>query len=72
MKNINLVHHWLTDHRGGEKVLEQFCLLFHNADIYTLIKTKKFSNTESIINKHRTYTSFLNYIPYKEKVYKYF
>ena len=34
--NIALVHDWLNGMRGGEKVLEQLCVLFPKAHIYTL------------------------------------
>ena len=34
---VALVHDWLTGMRGGEKVLEVFCELFPQADLYTLI-----------------------------------
>ena len=34
---IALAHHWLVGMRGGEKVLEQFDLLFPRAPIYTLV-----------------------------------
>ncbi|TMA20161.1 MAG: glycosyltransferase family 4 protein, partial [Deltaproteobacteria bacterium] len=34
---VALVHDWLTGLRGGERVLEQLCLLYPEADIFTLI-----------------------------------
>lgn len=34
---VALVHDWLNGMRGGEKVLEQFCILFPDAEIFTLI-----------------------------------
>jgi glycosyltransferase involved in cell wall biosynthesis len=33
---VALVHYWLVNHRGGEKVLEAICRLFPEADIFTL------------------------------------
>ena len=33
---VALVHDWLNGMRGGEKVLENFCDIFPDADIYTL------------------------------------
>lgn len=38
--NVVLIHDWLTGMRGGEKVLEQFCLMFPNAPLYTLFHFK--------------------------------
>jgi len=34
---VALIHDWLLERRGGERVLEAFCELFPNADLYTLI-----------------------------------
>jgi len=33
---VALVHYWLVNYRGGEKVLEAICRLFPEADIFTL------------------------------------
>jgi len=33
---VALVHYWLLGMRGGEKVLEAFCRIFPQADIFTL------------------------------------
>ena len=32
---IALLHYWLLGMRGGEKVVEELCTLFPNADIFT-------------------------------------
>ena len=32
---VAIVHYWLVTMRGGEKVLEELCKLFPEADIYT-------------------------------------
>ena len=32
---VAIIHYWLLSMRGGEKVLENICDLFPNADIYT-------------------------------------
>jgi len=34
---VALVHDWLNGMRGGERVLEHFCALFPNADLFTLL-----------------------------------
>lgn len=39
--NVALLHHWLVTYRGGEKVLEQFCKLFPDAPIGTLVYSPK-------------------------------
>ena len=34
---VALVHDWLTGMRGGERVLDELCAIFPDADLYTLI-----------------------------------
>ncbi len=54
---VALVHYWLTSMRGGEKVLEAFCELYPDADIFTLVAdSDKLSPT---LKKHKITTSFL-------------
>ena len=53
-----LVHYWLLNRRGGEKVLEALCRLLPEADILTL-----FCDPETLsddLRRHRIVTSFLN------------
>ncbi|MFL6415881.1 MAG: glycosyltransferase [Bryobacteraceae bacterium] len=55
---VALVHYWLLGMRGGEKVLEAFCRLFPEADIFTLFyDPEKVSET---IRSRRVMSSFLN------------
>src|ERR1700722_4130895 len=52
-----IIHYWLLNMRGGEKVLEALCRLLPDADIFTL-----FYDPESVsatIRSHRVTTSFL-------------
>ena len=32
---VAIVHYWLVTMRGGEKVLEELCKMFPQADVYT-------------------------------------
>ena len=55
---VALVHYWLLGMRGGEKVLEAFCRIFPDADIFTLFyDPEKVSET---IRSRRVTSSFLN------------
>ena len=58
---VALVHDWLTGLRGGERVLEQLCLLYPGADIYTLVHVK--GSCGPIIESHRITASFLDKLP---------
>lgn len=70
MLNISLLHHWLVSLRGGEKVLEQFCLLFPEAAIHTLVQTRSLSKLGEIIPEHEIKTTLLNKLPSAEHHYK--
>jgi len=53
-----IVHYWLLNWRGGEKVLEALCRLLPDADIYTLFYDPRAVSSE--IRRHRVTASFLN------------
>ena len=60
---VALVHDWLTGLRGGERVLEQLCLLHPDADIFTLVHVP--GSAGPIIERHRITASFINRLPQK-------
>lgn len=65
---VALIHYWLTGMRGGEKVLESFCEMFPQADIYTHVYTpEKISET---IRRHTVRTTFINKLPCASKMYQ--
>ena len=65
---VALVHDWLTGMRGGEKVLEQLCLMFPEAPIYTLFH---FPGTVSnTIENLEIHTSFLQKAPLIKSKYR--
>ncbi|MDO8140536.1 MAG: glycosyltransferase family 4 protein, partial [Candidatus Brocadiales bacterium] len=70
MRKIAIIHDWLTGMRGGEKVLEIFCELFPDADIFTLIHIP--GSVSKIIEDRRIQTSFLQKIPLAVKRYRSF
>jgi len=53
-----IVHYWLLNHRGGEKVVETLCRLIPDADIFTLFYDP--SRVSPVIRSHRVTASFLN------------
>lgn len=58
---IALVHYWLVTMRGGEKVLEELCRLYPQADIFThVVQPDRISDT---LRAHRIYTSFIARLP---------
>jgi glycosyltransferase involved in cell wall biosynthesis len=58
---VALVHDWLTGLRGGERVLEQLCLMYPDADVFTLVHVR--GSCGPIIERHRIVTSFLDRLP---------
>ncbi len=65
---VALVHDWLNGMRGGEKCLEQFCLLYPNATIHTLLyQPERISET---INRLPVKTSFIQSLPYAKSKYR--
>lgn len=58
---IALIHYWLVTMRGGEKVLEELCRLYPQADIFThVIAPEKISET---IRSHKIQTTFISRLP---------
>ncbi|MGA3235249.1 MAG: glycosyltransferase [Bryobacteraceae bacterium] len=53
-----IVHYWLINRRGGEKVLEALCRLLPGADIFTLFCDPETLSPE--LRRHKIRTSFLN------------
>ena len=53
-----IVHYWLLNRRGGEKVLEALCALLPEADVFTLFCDPATLSPE--LRRHRITTSFLN------------
>ena len=65
---VAIVHYWLVTMRGGEKVLEELCKLFPEADIYTNVYApEKISDT---IKAHNIYTTKINHWPLAKKLYQ--
>ena len=58
VKRAAIVHYWLLNQRGGEKVLEALCRLLPDADIFTLFCDPATLSPE--LRKHKITTSFLN------------
>ena len=66
---IAVIHDWLTDFGGAEKVLQAILELLPNADIFTVVdhmdKTKKGN-----IANHKITTSFVQNLPMSKKKYR--
>lgn len=67
---VALVHDWLTGMRGGEKVLEVFCELFPEADLWTLVHVP--GSVSERIEDRRIFTSPLSHLPGIARAYRHF
>jgi glycosyltransferase involved in cell wall biosynthesis len=63
-----IIHYWLVNMRGGEKMLEALLDIFPDADIYTHVYDP--SAVSSLINSHPIYTSYINKLPFAKKLYQ--
>jgi glycosyltransferase involved in cell wall biosynthesis len=63
-----IVHYWLVNMRGGEKVIEALLEMFPDADIFTHVYNPK--AISALINKHRVFTSRINRLPFAKKLYQ--
>ncbi len=58
---VALVHDWLTGMRGGERVLDELCVLYPEADLYTLVHVP--GTTSKRIEDRRIFASPLSSLP---------
>lgn len=67
---IALVHDYLVQYGGAERVLEAFTELFPYAPIYTLIYDKEAMH--GVFEDKRIYTSFIQKLPFSRKRHRFF
>jgi len=63
-----IVHYWLVNMRGGEKMLEALLEMFPEADIYTHVYDPK--AVSGLIKSRRIFTSRVNRLPFAKKLYR--
>ncbi len=65
---VAIIHYWLVNMRGGEKVLEELCEMFPQADIFTHVYSPgKVSDT---IRQHDVKTTFISRLPFARTKYQ--
>ncbi|MDR0495942.1 MAG: glycosyltransferase [Treponema sp.] len=65
---VAIVHYWLVNMRGGEKVIESLLEMFPEADIYTHVHNPR--AISPLINSRRIFTSRINRLPFAKKLYQ--
>ena len=64
---VAIVHYWLVNMGGGEKVLEALCRLYPEAHIYTHVLDR--ANVSPGITRHPITTTFIDKLPFSKKHY---
>lgn len=64
---VAIVHYWLVSMRGGEKVVEELCRMFPDADIFTLVCNR--DRLSAFLQARTIHTSFLQKIPGAQRHY---
>lgn len=67
---IALVHDYLVQYGGAERVLEAFTEIFPNASIYTIVYDKE--SMHGVFSEKRIYTSYLQKFPFARKKHRFF
>lgn len=66
VRKVAIVHYWLVDRRGGERVVEALCELYPQADLFTNVyDPRPFAQT---LAGHRVRTTFVNALPFARRM----
>lgn len=68
-EQMAIAHDWLLRHRGGERVLKEFCHRFKDLSIYTLFLDPE--AVHPVIRQHAIYVSRLGRLPGVTRYYRY-
>jgi len=70
---IAIVHDYIKEYGGAERVVEALLEIWPESDIYTLLYSPKYLGPHRMrVKKWKIKTSFLQNIPFKEKLISYF
>ena len=65
---VAIIHYWLINIRGGEKVIKALLEMFPDADIFTHVYDPK--AVSSLIKNNKVYTSRINRLPFSKNIYQ--
>jgi len=60
---VAIVHEWFTTLAGSEKVVEQICNLFPQADIFAVIADPSLVRQTNFLKDRHLYTTFIQHLP---------
>ena len=64
---VAIVHYWLVNMRGGEKVLAALCRLFPEADIFVHVVDR--NSISPTLLRHNIRTTFISKFPFAKRLY---
>lgn len=67
---VALIHYWMVNHGGGERVLDALAELFPQADIFVVVA--KASTVSAEVRRHKLTTSFVQHLPGSSRYYRHF
>ncbi len=65
-----IVHEWLVNYAGSEKVVESFTNIWRDADIFTLVDFLDDDLRQIILKGKHANTSFIQYLPYAKRQHR--
>ena len=67
---IAIIHYWFIAQRGGEKVVEELCDLYPDADIFSLVVDREALHPRLATRK--IFSSFIDKLPFSKRWYKHY
>lgn len=65
---VAIIHYWFVAHRGGEKVVDELCGLFPDADIFTHVLDR--DALSPVVATKSIHPSFIDSLPFSSRLYK--
>jgi len=65
-----IVHEWLVNYAGSEKVVESFINIYPDADVFTLVDFLDDDLRNIILKGKHSHTSFIQHLPYAKKQHR--
>jgi len=65
-----IVHEWLVNYAGSEKVVESFTNIWPDADVFTLVDFLDDDLRDIILKGKHAHTSFIQHLPYAKKQHR--
>lgn len=65
-----IIHEWLVNYAGSEKVVESFTNIWRDADVFTLVDFLDDETRQIILKGKKVKTSFIQNLPYAKKQHR--